>query len=180
MGYPPISVGCRARSRSPSPCVNWDSRIKSAPGGTYGPHPRAVLDRGSIAGRGVLGLVASALLATVARNVVDSRAFAARTAQSLHDPRVSRFVADRVVQGAVAASPDLVTVRPLLLATAEGIVSSNQFGALVRRAAFEAHRQLFSEGGRSLMLSTPTWGSCSARDSSRRTRSSRPDPGADA
>ena len=107
---------------------------------------------------GVLCLLAAALLATTARNVVDSSAFATRTAQSLSDPRVARFVADQVVQGVIDASPDLLTVKPLLLVTTEGLVASKAFAAVVRRAAFEAHRRLFSESGRNLMLSAPDVG----------------------
>jgi len=104
---------------------------------------------------GVLCLMCSALGAAVARNLVDPKAFAVRTAQSLSDPRVARFAADQLVQSIVATSPDLVGVRPLLLGTAEGIVSSKPFAIVVRRAALEAHRQVFSAGGRGIMMSAP-------------------------
>ena len=75
--------------------------------------------------------------------------------QSLGDPRVSAFVADRITDAVLHEKPDLVAVRPLILSTAHGVVSSDAFRAVVRLTARQAHATALSKGGRNLLLSVP-------------------------
>ncbi len=100
-------------------------------------------------------LVLGALFAVLGRNFFRAEAFGDRAAASLDDPRVAAFVADRITNVAVRQSPDLIAARPILLATANGLVSSPPFRALVRRAARRAHQALFSESAREMVLVVP-------------------------
>jgi len=103
-------------------------------------------------------LVAAAILGTVTRAVFDSNAFAERAAASLSDQGVAALVADRVTDAVLAERPDLTAVRPLLLATASGLVSSEPFRTAVRAAARRAHEAMFSKGSRLIVLSIPDVG----------------------
>ena len=104
---------------------------------------------------GVVALTGGTMLGQVRRGLFDSDGFADRLASSLHDPRVSAFVADAMTNAVVREKPDLVTVRPLLLSTASGVAQSDAFAAVVRVAARQAHATVFSRGGRALLLSVP-------------------------
>jgi hypothetical protein len=104
---------------------------------------------------GVVALTTGLMLGQVRRGLFDSNAFADRLADSLRDPRVSAYVADMLTTAVVREKPDLVTVRPLLLSTANGVAASDAFAAIVRVAARQAHATVFSRGGRALLLSVP-------------------------
>ena len=58
----------------------------------------------------------------------------------------------------VKQEPDLTAFRPLIVGAARGAVSSPAFQALVRAAARTAHGSLFSEGGRTVIVSVPDVG----------------------
>ncbi len=58
------------------------------------------------------GLALGAALSTVGDSLLDPGAFGRRSAQSLGDPRVAAFVADRVTDAVLEESPDLTPVRP--------------------------------------------------------------------
>ena len=105
-----------------------------------------------------VGLALGAVLSTAGESVVDAEAFGRRSAQSLSDPRVAAFAADRVTVAVLAASPDLTPVRPLVLATSRMIVSSEAFRVAFRTAAESAHRALFAEGTQRVVLSLPDAG----------------------
>jgi len=90
--------------------------------------------------------------------IFDARAFGARAALSLGDPRVAGFVAERITDEAVAQRRDLMAYRPLLVGTARTIVSSEPFRAGFRRAAQSAHAALFSQSAERLALSVPDLG----------------------
>jgi hypothetical protein len=105
-----------------------------------------------------VGLALGAVLSTAGESLVDASAFGRRSAQSLSDPRVAAFAADRVTDAVLAASPDLTPVRPLVLATSRLIVSSEAFRAAFRTAAESAHRALFAEGTQRVVLSLPDAG----------------------
>jgi hypothetical protein len=105
-----------------------------------------------------VGLALGAVLSTAGESLVDASAFGRRSAQSLSDPRVAAFAADRVTDAVLAASPDLTPVRPLVLATSRLIVSSEAFRAAFRTAAESAHRTLFAEGTQRVVLSLPDAG----------------------
>lgn len=107
---------------------------------------------------GVLALCLAASLSVARRALLYPDAFAERLAASLADPRVASFVADRLTDAVVREQPDLTAFRPFILATARGAVSSSGFQALVRTTARAAHASLFSEGGRSVIVSVPDVG----------------------
>jgi hypothetical protein len=92
------------------------------------------------------------------RAVFDARAFASRAAQSLGDPRVAEFVAERLADEAIAQRRDLTALRPLLVGTARTVVSSEPFRAGFARAARGAHAAAFSERAERIALSVPDLG----------------------
>jgi hypothetical protein len=104
---------------------------------------------------GAICLIATAVLRTVQRAAFDSSAFADRAALSLSDERVAALVAHRLTDAVIEQRPDLTAIRPLLLATATGVVSSRPFRSALRAAAYRAHEAAFSEGSRRVALSVP-------------------------
>ena len=90
--------------------------------------------------------------------IFDARAFGARAALSLGDPRVAGFVAERITDEVVAQKRDLMAFRPLLVGTTRTIVGSEPFRAGFRRAAQSAHTTLFSQSAERLALSVPDLG----------------------
>jgi hypothetical protein len=107
---------------------------------------------------GVLALSLAGLLSTGRRAVFFPDNFADNLAASLRDPRVAAFVADRVTDAVLKEQPDLTAFRPLILGTTRDAVGSPAFQALVRGAARTAHASLFSEGGRTVIVSIPDVG----------------------
>jgi len=90
--------------------------------------------------------------------VFDARAFGARAALSLGDPRVAGFVAERITDQLVAQRRDLMAYRPLLVGTTRTLVGSEAFRAGFQRAAQSAHAALFSRSAERLALSVPDLG----------------------
>jgi hypothetical protein len=117
-------------------------------------------DRASPALRitGAILLAAGMIHLYADRVVFDAATFAARAAQSLGDPRVAGFVAERAADEVIAQKRDLVAYRPLLVGTARALVASEAFRAGFRRAAQGAHAVLFSEGAERVALSVPDFG----------------------
>lgn len=103
-------------------------------------------------------LILAVVLGTVTRAVFDARVFSDRAAAALSDARVAALVADRVTDALLAERPDLTPVRPLVLATATGLVSTAALRGAVRAAALRAHGTLFSEGSHRVILSIPDVG----------------------
>ncbi len=101
-----------------------------------------------------LGAVGS----TLSRSVFDPVAFGDRAAASLSDPRVAAFAANQITNAVLEQSPDLTAVRPLILGAAEGLAASDPMRGVVRTAARTAHRTLFAEGTRQVVLSIPDVG----------------------
>ncbi len=97
----------------------------------------------------------AALFAVFGRSFFLPGPFAARTADSLGDPGVATFVADRITSEIVAQRPDVIGARPLILGTVTGIIGSRPFRAVARRAAWRAHQAVFSESSRDVVLSIP-------------------------
>jgi hypothetical protein len=112
----------------------------------------------ALAALGVFALTAGVLLGSLRRGLFDSDAFADRLAGSLSDRRVSAYVAELMTNAVLREKPDLVAVRPLLAAAADGLASSDMFALIARTAARRAHAALFSPGGRNLLLSVPDLG----------------------
>ncbi len=106
---------------------------------------------------GVLLFVAGFVTATT-RGVLDPGQFATRVAASLGDERVARYTAARLTDAVVEQKPDLIPVRPLILATMTGIVGSAPFRGVVRTAARTTHRAMFEQAGRRIVLSLPDIG----------------------
>jgi hypothetical protein len=90
--------------------------------------------------------------------IFDARAFSARAAASLSDPRVSRFAAERIADQVIARQRDLTAYRPVLVSTADTLVGSEPFRAAFRRAVYAAHAAAFSEGVERVALSIPDLG----------------------
>jgi hypothetical protein len=107
---------------------------------------------------GVIALTAAAVISVARRALFYPDAFADHLAASLDDPRVAALVADRMASAVIQRQPDLTAFRPLIVATARGAVSSASFQALVRAAARTTHAGLFSEGGRTVIVSVPDVG----------------------
>ena len=92
------------------------------------------------------------------RVIFDAPSFGARAAQSLGDPRVASYAAERVADEVVAQRRDLVAYRPLLVGTARAIVSSEAFRAGFRHAAQGAHAALLSQSAEKVALAVPDLG----------------------
>lgn len=107
---------------------------------------------------GAAALVAGTLVSIGERSAFDAMAFGDRAAASLAEPAVARFAADRITNAVLDHSPDLTAVRPLILGTAEGLVTTEAFQAVVRAGARSAHQAMYSEGARRVVLSIPDVG----------------------
>ena len=86
------------------------------------------------------------------RTVFDSDAFADRATTALEDPDVRAFISERVTDQAVKARPDLVGVRPVIGAVADGIIRSTPFRALFRAGATDLHRSVFTRDSTTVSL----------------------------
>ena len=106
---------------------------------------------------GIIALAAGAALGQVRRGLFESDAFADRLASSLSDPRVSAYVAEQITDEVIRKKPDLVAVRPVIVATSRGVVSSDAFRSIVRTAARSAHATAFSQGDGTCSCPFPTW-----------------------
>jgi len=109
----------------------------------------------------VLGLLLTgtlALVAYLARTVLDEEAFSSRVVAALQRPAASAYVAQRIADGVVAANRDLTGIRPVIATFAQAMVTSTPFQALVKRAAREAQHALLSQGAENVMLSVPDVG----------------------
>jgi hypothetical protein len=122
------------------------------------PKPRSSIASALCGTLGVLLLVSGMLLAYATRSLFDSRGFADRAAASLEDTRVAEFVAERIADAAIQASPDLVALKPILVGVGRTMVSSAPFRAAVRRSARTAHRAVMSGGTEKLALTVQDLG----------------------
>ena len=107
---------------------------------------------------GVIVTTLGALVTDASRGILNGEAMADRTAASLSDPRVSAFVADQLTNAVLAEKPDLVAFRPIIAATAGGLVETAPFRAIVRSAVRAAHRSAVSTTGQRVLLSLPDVG----------------------
>ena len=107
---------------------------------------------------GLLLTALGALARDASRGILNGEAMADRTAAALNDPRVAAFVADRLTNAVLAEKPDLVAFRPIIVATAGGLVATPPFRAIVRSAVRTAHRSAVSTTGQRVLLSLPDVG----------------------
>ncbi|MEO1061416.1 MAG: hypothetical protein AAFZ07_08355 [Actinomycetota bacterium] len=89
-------------------------------------------------------LVIGALTAYARDNILDAGEFADRGAATLDDPDVRSFVAREAVDGLVELRPDLLSVRPILLAATEFILDSDTAADILRFGLAETHATLLS------------------------------------
>lgn len=94
---------------------------------------------------GALFLLLGELQLYAARTIFDSEDFARRATSTLEEPEVRSFVAARVTDEIVGASPDLVAARPLIDSATDAIVGSAPFASLFRVAVQDLHRSVFDE-----------------------------------
>ncbi len=118
-------------------------------------HPRWSFGSTAAIVLGALCLALGAISFVIERSFFDARGFGERTAASLSDPGVAAFAAHCVTDAIVQTSPDLVAVRPLILATVSGLASSGPFRALLATGAREAHQAVFSKRTQRVVLSLP-------------------------
>ena len=104
---------------------------------------------------GTVCVTAGSLSAVLSRNIFNPDVFGDRAEESLSDPGVAAYAAEWVSDAVIESNPDLVAFRPLIVASANSIVSARPFRALVGTASREAHTAAFSSGGRNLVLSLP-------------------------
>ncbi len=109
-------------------------------------------------GLGIVLTGLGALTTDAARGILNGEAMADRTAAALDDPRVGAFVADRLTNAVLAEKPDLVAFRPIIAATAGGLVQTAPFRGIVRQAMRAAHRSAVSTTGQRVLLSLPDVG----------------------
>jgi len=109
-------------------------------------------------GLGVILTTAGALAIDASRGILNGEAMADRTAAALDDPRVGAFVADRLTDAVLSEKPDLVAFRPIIAATAGGLIQTAPFRAIVRSAVRAAHRSAVSTTGQRVLLSLPDVG----------------------
>ncbi|MFI5370276.1 MAG: hypothetical protein ACHQ52_01870 [Candidatus Eisenbacteria bacterium] len=101
---------------------------------------------------GVALILCGVLMGYAGRSLFNERGFADRVAASLDDPRVAQYVAERITDATIHASPDLVGVRPILITVTRSMVSSPPFRAAVRRAARTAHHAMMNGTVRNVAL----------------------------
>lgn len=95
------------------------------------------------AGVAVLLALAALVLAYGDRAFLRPGPFADRATAALHDPAVQTYVADHLTDAVVrSGTGDLVVLRPLVRATAGGVVGGQAFSSLFRRAVLDAHRSV--------------------------------------
>jgi hypothetical protein len=80
-------------------------------------------------------LVLTAFLQVAAHSIFDAEIFGQRTAASLSDPGVAGFVSDAIATAVVRSQPDLITVRPLILAASNSLLATYPFQTLAGAAA---------------------------------------------
>ena len=91
---------------------------------------------------GILLILVAVLLGYAQRSLFNERAFASRVAASLEDPRVARLAAEEIADGVIAAKPDLVGLRPIIVAASKSVVASAPFRAAVKRSARTLHHAI--------------------------------------
>jgi hypothetical protein len=98
-------------------------------------------------------IVTGAIAAYASTQVIDHDAFADRAVAALDRDAVRHVVARELVTALVdQGSTDLVAARPLLESVVDGVLRTDPFRRVLRRAALEANRVFFSRDGSRLTL----------------------------
>src|SRR4051812_38915273 len=90
--------------------------------------------RAVLACLGTLLVLVGAVSGVADREVLDADRFAAHVDAVRTDPDVARQLGELLTARLLDQQPDLVALRPLLQATATGVVSSPALGPIVRRS----------------------------------------------
>src|SRR5215510_13995608 len=107
---------------------------------------------------GILLILVAVLLGYAGRALFNEWVFSDRIAASLQNPRVADFVAQQIADATIAAKPDLVGLRPVLIGVGRTVVSSAPFRAAVRRGARTMHHAMLSGRGRNVALNVQDLG----------------------
>ena len=109
-------------------------------------------------------LLFGAVLAGYARRTLfDSERFANRATAALQDPAVRTVIGERVTDQLVLHNEaDLLAARPLIASAVSGIVGSDAFRALFRRAALDVHRAVFARDEDTVTLTIADVGTIAA------------------
>ncbi|MEA2194745.1 MAG: hypothetical protein QOG42_1179 [Solirubrobacteraceae bacterium] len=100
----------------------------------------------------MLCLLVAELAVYANRTVFDSRAFADRATSTLDDEHVRAAISGRVVDQIIHVAPNLLAVRPILAATADGAAHSSAFQGLFRAGVLDAHRTLLGRDRDSVIV----------------------------
>src|SRR5882757_5773707 len=101
----------------------------------------------------VIALVAGGVLLYVREEVLDRSAFETRAVTAVQKPAVRSLLAVQIVDAVISrGDPDLITARPLLESTANAVIASPQFAALIRIATDDAYRTLFAGDGKRVQI----------------------------
>jgi hypothetical protein len=122
-----------------------------------------------LAGMAAIALVVAVVLACAQRTVFRADGFGDRVAATLESGPVRQAVARRISDAAIRQEPDLVAVRPLIEAAAQGILRTEAFRELLRGAAADLHRSAFDRDAPTVTLSVADAGILVA-DALRRVR----------
>jgi hypothetical protein len=90
-----------------------------------------------------LALLATVVLAYVARAAFDSDQFADRASAALSDQAVADEVAIRVADELVEADPNLVAIRPVIESVTSSLIRGGAFQSLFRAGVADMHRSVF-------------------------------------
>src|SRR5215831_2036357 len=102
---------------------------------------------------GVLLIFVAFLLGYATRSLFNENSFSSRVAASLESPPFAEYVAGQIADAVIAAKPDLIGLRPVIVGVARSVVSSPPFRAAVRRSARVMHHAIMSGAGTEILLS---------------------------
>ncbi len=112
---------------------------------------RERLSRGLIAA-GAVAMLLALPLAYLDRNVFEARGFADNAVEAVQDDAVRAKVAADVTRALVTRNPRLVAAAPLLNSATETVLGGAIAGSIIRRAAAETHKAIFSGDANSLVI----------------------------
>ena len=117
--------------------------------------PRSRPGSAALRGIGALLVFVGILTSYVSYALFEPGAFARRVAASLEEEQVARYIADQVTGAIIQERPDLVAVKPVLLAGVRAVIGTATFRSVVQRGAREAHASLIQGSAGRLVVSLP-------------------------
>ncbi len=107
----------------------------------------------------VLALLGALISGYFAIAILDSSQFADRASAALETDAVSAEIGDQVSGQLIEASPNLISVRPVLREVIAGVARSKGFRDLFRLAVRDVHRSLFEKDSNTVTLTLADIGS---------------------